>query len=68
MEYLMFDMNDSKLDELTDGQISAAIRYLDAGLSSDNPENSTVYFWTGISLLILVVGCIAFLCLYERLL
>jgi hypothetical protein len=57
------------LEELTDAEICATIRYLDPNpISETNGENDSALFVVCVSLLALLLGCVAFIWLYFRVL
>ena len=57
------------LEELSDAEICAAIRYLDPGpISEMNGENNSARLVVCVSLLALLLGCIGFIWIYFRVL
>ena len=56
-----------KLQDLSDTEISAAIRYLDPDVSmASNPEGLSAGIVICVSLLVLLLGCVAFIWFYCR--
>jgi hypothetical protein len=57
------------LEDLTEAEICAAIRYLDPDPTPEtNGENNSAPFVVCVSLLVLLLGCIAFIWIYFRVL
>ncbi len=54
------------IEDLTDAEICAAIRYLDRNLGSANEQEENSGVVICVSLLILLLGCLVFLWLYWR--
>lgn len=52
-----------RIEDLTDTKIYAAIRYLEPDAESANQQNDDVEFATFVTSVILLLGCLGFLCL-----
>ena len=67
-EYLMSSERESKwnLEELTDTEIHAAIRYLDPDTEGGDEQHDAATFVLGITLLMLLLGGMGIIWLYQR--
>ena len=63
----MAKKHDSKwnLEDLTDADVYAAIRYLEPGPRTANEQNGDTAFVISFGLVILLLGCLAFMWLYR---
>jgi hypothetical protein len=56
---------DRHMEEVTQAEVSAAIRYLDPELRSWNEQDHATAVVICIALVLLAFGCLVFICLYP---